>query len=80
MASIVDYKANIGPSHQYMYVPEIKISVSHMTWWHSQSERLIDRLFTLMNQLLNHDYLIFYNCTIQTYISIFNDFMACEKI
>ena len=25
------------------------------------------------------DYLIFYNCIIQTYISILNDFMDCEK-
>ena len=32
-----------------------------------------------MYPYIDHDYLIFYNCTIQTYISVFNDFMDFEE-
>ena len=32
-----------------------------------------------MYRYIYHDYLIFYNCTIQTYISVLNDFMDWEK-
>ena len=52
MASIINYKAKTGPFHQYMFVPEIMNSVSPIAWWHSQSERLTDRLLTLIDQLL----------------------------
>jgi len=53
MASIVNYKAQSGPFHPYMFVSEIVNSVSPIAWWHSQSERLTDRLFTLFDQLLS---------------------------
>ena len=32
-----------------------------------------------MYPFIYRDYLIFYNCTIQTYINILNDFIDCEK-
>ena len=53
MSGIVNYKAKTGPFHQYMFVPKIMNSVSPIAWWHSQSERLTDRLLTLIDQLLS---------------------------
>jgi len=44
--------AKTGPFNQYIFVPEIRNSVSPIAWWHSKSERLTDRLLTLIDQLL----------------------------